>query len=210
MVSDNDTYNHLYEFLGQQYFNETLHEKGYKNTRVVHRLDSESFHLALKTINTPIVFTFTSRDKMLYHQGEVLSKWNDNLSLLRNQQKEIAHVNKQEQLVQESFNFQVKNFFSLQDLYNILKAVIFPEKTASARRFDLSQEDYQFRYDWMSRLPKDSEFSAYEKKEDNYVKFFWNGEKSSEIPDHIPIFIRLVGSMASSSTYPSSLIQKMV
>lgn len=188
VVSDNDAYNRLYEFLGQQYFNETLHKKGYKNTRVVHRLGPEGFPFGIEDNQYTNAFTFIENDKMVYYQGEVHSKWDDNLSLLRNQQKGIAHVNRRDELVQEPFNFQVKNFLSLQDLHNILKAVIFPEKTASARRFDLSQEDYQFLYDWMSRLPDESDFPEYEQKEDNYVKFFWKGDQPGEIPDNIKIF----------------------
>ena len=31
LVSDNDAYNRLYEFIGQAQFNKRLHEKGYKN-----------------------------------------------------------------------------------------------------------------------------------------------------------------------------------
>src|SRR5687767_6538827 len=34
LVSDNDAYNRLYEFVGQQHLNETLWEKGYPNTRI--------------------------------------------------------------------------------------------------------------------------------------------------------------------------------
>ena len=39
MVSDNDAYNRLYEFLGQQYINEELRKKGYKNVQLLHRLN---------------------------------------------------------------------------------------------------------------------------------------------------------------------------
>ncbi|MCH5716269.1 serine hydrolase [Niabella hibiscisoli] len=37
VVSDNDAYNRLYEFCGQQYLNETLWKKGYKNMRITRR-----------------------------------------------------------------------------------------------------------------------------------------------------------------------------
>jgi hypothetical protein len=39
LVSDNDAFNRLYEFIGQQALNESLHEKGYRNTRIFHRLE---------------------------------------------------------------------------------------------------------------------------------------------------------------------------
>ena len=39
MVSDNDAFNRLYEFLGQDYINTELHKKGYKDAQVLHRLN---------------------------------------------------------------------------------------------------------------------------------------------------------------------------
>ena len=38
MVSDNDAYNRLYEFLGQEYINAELHKKGYEDVQLLHRL----------------------------------------------------------------------------------------------------------------------------------------------------------------------------
>ena len=38
MVSDNDAYNRLYEFLGQDYINNELHKKGYTGAQLLHRL----------------------------------------------------------------------------------------------------------------------------------------------------------------------------
>ena len=37
LVSDNDAYTHLYEFLGQEYVNKTLWTKGYASVRIIHR-----------------------------------------------------------------------------------------------------------------------------------------------------------------------------
>ncbi len=39
LVSDNDAYNRLYEFLGQDYINSELHKKGYEDVQILHRLD---------------------------------------------------------------------------------------------------------------------------------------------------------------------------
>jgi beta-lactamase class A len=39
MVSDNDAYNRLYEFLGQEYINAELKKKGFKNVQILHRLN---------------------------------------------------------------------------------------------------------------------------------------------------------------------------
>src|SRR6476661_2284535 len=38
LVSDNDAFNRLYEFLGQQYLNSKLHTMGYDSVQILHRL----------------------------------------------------------------------------------------------------------------------------------------------------------------------------
>src|SRR5690606_12459294 len=39
LVSDNDAFNRLYEFVGQSDINETLYSRGFEGTRILHRLD---------------------------------------------------------------------------------------------------------------------------------------------------------------------------
>ncbi|MBL0200999.1 MAG: serine hydrolase [Chitinophagaceae bacterium] len=39
LVSDNDAYNRLYEFLGQQYINAEMKKKGYDDVQILHRLN---------------------------------------------------------------------------------------------------------------------------------------------------------------------------
>src|SRR4030095_3053900 len=38
LVSDNDAFNRLYEFLGQEYVNNSLHKMGYTDAEIIHRL----------------------------------------------------------------------------------------------------------------------------------------------------------------------------
>ncbi len=39
LVSDNDAFNRLYEFLGPEYINEELHRRGYNDAQIIHRLE---------------------------------------------------------------------------------------------------------------------------------------------------------------------------
>src|SRR5688500_19648574 len=39
LTSDNDAFNRLYEFLGQQYINDNFRKKAYPNVQILHRLD---------------------------------------------------------------------------------------------------------------------------------------------------------------------------
>ncbi len=190
LVSDNDAYNRLYEFLGQAAFNRQLHQKGYSDTRILHRLGPEGFPFSFEDNQYTNSFSFYQERLLLYHQGEVRSEISEkNQLVLKNEKLGVAHINKSGELVNAPFDFSVKNFFSLRDMHDVLKAVMFPEQTPAAHRFDLRDEDYQFLYEWMSKYPSESGIDLYKDKADNYVKFFIYGDQETgDIPPSIRIF----------------------
>ncbi len=72
LVSDNEAFNRLYEFLGQQYINEQLHKKGYNDAQILHRLDiflseDENRH------TNPVKF-LDSHNNILYSQPLVFNQ----------------------------------------------------------------------------------------------------------------------------------------
>ena len=73
MVSDNDAFNRLYEFIGQEDFNETLRKKGYENTRIFHRLQVGMNKEQNRRTN-PI--KFMQGNEIVYQQPMVISEKN--------------------------------------------------------------------------------------------------------------------------------------
>jgi hypothetical protein len=65
LTSDNDAYNRLYEFVGQQTLNKTLHQKGYKEVRLLHRL-SVGDDAAHGRYTNPVIFY--QDEKIIYQQ----------------------------------------------------------------------------------------------------------------------------------------------
>lgn len=189
-VSDNDANNRLYEFLGQQYLNQKLHQKGFKNSRIIHRLGSEGSAFDPETNKYTNPISFIQNNELVYHQGEVYSAFDTSLVQPQKQQKGIAYVSKTDSLIHQPFDFSTKNAVSLIDLHKMLLAVLFPESVEPSKRFNLTEEDYRFLYKTMSMLPKESGIIDYKEKPDNYVKFFLFGDKdeSFEIPSNIRIF----------------------
>lgn len=187
LVSDNDAYNRLYEFLGQEYFNRKLREKGFSRLRIIHRLSVSGYDVEGNRYTNPV--SFYDGDSLLYHQGEVYSAFYPRLEL-REQVRGVAFMDEEGEIVPEPFDFRYKNFVSLQDLHDILKAVMFPEALPAEKRFNLTEEDYRFLWKYMSMLPRESDFPAYpEYKEwDSFVKFFLFGDSKAPIPGHIRIF----------------------
>lgn len=187
LVSDNDAYNRLYEFLGQGYANRKLQEKGYSDTRLIHRLSAPGYDVEGNRHTNPV--TFYRYDTTFYYQGEVYSRAAHQLSL-ENELRGKGYENSEGEIVMEPFDFREKNYFSLQSLHDILQAVIFPKAIMPEKRFNLSVSDYAFLQKSMSELPRESRYPDYSGKSDNYVKFWMYGDQSeeTEIPSHIRIF----------------------
>lgn len=185
LVSDNDAFNRLYEFIGQQPLNEALQEKGYRNTRIFHRL--EVARNAVENARTNPV-SFVDGDVTLYAQEAQVSD------------KDYAHdqailLGRAEvvdgKLLERPKDFSGNNVFALQDLHDVMQALIFPEFVPAQRRFNLTEDDYQFVYRNMSAYPGESgipEYADAKRYPDGYVKFFMYGGEAAAIPDNIRIF----------------------
>ncbi len=185
LVSDNDAYNRLYEFIGQQAINERLWQMGYKDIRITRRFvratEEENRH------TNPIRFT-DSNGKLLYSQPAAYSNLQFDFS------KKIltgnAHYDRDENLVQAPMDFTTHNNAPLQDLQQILQSVLFPEQSPQRQRFGLTEDDYRFLYRYMSELPGESAYPKYDTTEffDSYTKFFLFKAGKQKIPEYIRVF----------------------
>lgn len=187
VVSDNDAYNRLYEFVGQQTMNEKLQSKGiFTNARILHRVGVGGFNSEENRYTNP--FRFFDGNEVIYEQPDVVAPERQ-YPLLKETRKGNSYINSDDELVNEPFDFSEKSFISLPDLERSLKAVIFPEAMGEAS-FNLTREDYEFLYKSMSIYPGESLSPVYEEPEyyDSYVKFLLFGDQKASIPDHIRIF----------------------
>src|SRR4029077_18525602 len=66
LVSDNNAFNRLYEFLGQEYINNSLHKMGYTSTQIIHRLDISLTEQQNRHTN-PVKF-YDSNGKLIYEK----------------------------------------------------------------------------------------------------------------------------------------------
>ena len=169
LVSDNDAYNRLYEFLGQEYINRKLWEKGYKNVRITRRFVpmNEEQNRHTNAIH------FLSDNIVLYEQPPQHSQVQFDFS------KKIlvgrAHLDRNDSLINAPMDFTTHNNLPLEDFQQILQSVIFPESVPAAKRFNLKSEDYRFLYQYMSEYPSESEWPHYDTAEyfNSYCKFFF-------------------------------------
>jgi hypothetical protein len=185
LVSDNDAYNRLYEFLGQQQLNEGLYRKGFKDVRLLHRLSVGDGGEAARHTN-PI--TFYRNDQVLYQQPPV---YNPVAFPNRLQPITLGKAYMEgDKLVKQPMDFSDRNYISVETLQGVLKSVLFSEAVPARQRFDLTPDDYRFLYRYLSMLPRESDYPAYDSKAfyDSYVKFFLFGDRKEPMPENIRVF----------------------
>lgn len=185
IVSDNDAYNRLFEFLGQRYINEMLWDKGFRDVKITHRVGIGGFGVEENRYTNPV--SFYQDDDLLYHQGEVYGVADRKFDLTETLRGKGQMRN--DSLVNEPFDFSTKNYISLRTLLHTQIAVIFPETFPLKQQFELTDDDYRMLYQYMSELPRESAHPNYSKP-DNYGKFFIFGDQPEDtrIPENIRIF----------------------
>ncbi|PWT73586.1 MAG: hypothetical protein C5B59_12985 [Bacteroidetes bacterium] len=184
LVSDNDAFNRLYEFLGSQYINDNLKRMGYGDAQIVHRLDISLTEDENRHTNP--VSMFDASGKMLYQQP---MQFNKNPYQLRNDSIGKAYVT-DSGLVNHPLDCSRKNRINLLTLQQILQSVLFPASVGSRQRFNIREEDYNFVYQYMSQYPGESIYPHYDTAQfqDAFGKLlFWGSEKGS-LPKNIRIF----------------------
>lgn len=185
LVSDNDAFNHLYEFLGQGTIQQKLIEKGYTDAVIRHRLQVSLSDEQNRATN-PVSF-YDTTGKLLYRQQ---AQYNKNSFPTFNIKLGKGYL-QDNQLVQEPFDFSMKNKLNLQYLHDIEKSVLFPESVSEKQRFHLSEDDRSFLLHWMSAYPRECKYPSYDSVNywDTYCKFLlWGSEKGISKPGYIRIF----------------------
>lgn len=184
LVSDNDAFNRLYEFLGQEYINNSLHKMGYTDAQIIHRL-SISLNEEQNRHTNPVQFYDTSC-RIIYEKPAEKSRM---IYAQRNTRLGKGYLSG-DNVINEPFDFSKKNRLSITDLHHILRSVLFPESVPAKQRFNLGEEDYTFLHRYMSMMPRESTFPFYDSVNywDTYVKFLYYGAEKIMTDPRIRIF----------------------
>ena len=184
LVSDNDAFNRLYEFLGQEYINNNLHQLGYKDVQIIHRLNISLSEEQNRHTN-PVTFMDTSGN-ILYAKPAEKSKLNYNIRDTKIGKGFMADG----KLVNQPFDFSKKNCLPIMDLHNMVKSIMFPESVPKNQQFNLGKEDYKFLHRYMSMMPQESKSPVYSSPDywDTYVKFLFYGAEPGKANPDIRIF----------------------
>ena len=184
LISDNDAYNRMYEFVGQQAINRRMHEMGYPDLRITRRFmrmnADENRH------TNPIRF-IKDDGSLIYSQPMAFNTDSFDFSHINKMGK--GYLNARDSLVNEPIDFTTANNVTVYHLQQMLQSVLFPNSVPVNRRFHLKKDDYDFLYRFLSQYPSETDYPKYDTGVyyDSYVKFFFQ-KGGHAMPDYIRVF----------------------
>ena len=192
IVSDNDAFNRLYEFVGPAELNAGLARLGLRRSRLLHRLSVGDQEPGSRHTNPITFYADTAATRALHRQpaGHYTGPWPK--IGLRNEAVGEAYM-KGDQRVAGPLDFRQKNALSLPDLQLLLRTVLFPEATPPARRLRLLPADYALLREALSQLPRESARPRYDVAHfpDTYVKFLLGGGGIAPLPPGVRVFNKI-------------------
>jgi len=181
---DENAYNYCYDFLNQRYFNERMHELGYKDSWFLHKLDNEDTKESRLT------------NRITFYRNDIQSYYYDIIHLKRHasiipffgiytkneEYNTVDYYSNRKKLhlgkgyiedgkqINSPLDFTNKNSYTVENYHSFLKALIFPE--TQKYKLNLTNEDYRFLYKYMSAADDSS---------DNFHKYIMGNNLNSSI-----------------------------
>jgi hypothetical protein len=184
LISENDPYNRLYQFVGQGPTNQKLLAKGYGSTKITRQFmgytEDQNRHTNgirfMDEKGLPILKLDPQYNKDSFQFGAPI--------LIGD-----AHWNSKDEVVNAPFDFTRHNNISLVDMQKMLQAVLFPASVPKQNRFNMSEADRLFLLQYLSQYPSETDYPKYDSAHfyDSYVKFFFQ-DSTHTMPKHIRVF----------------------
>ena len=184
LISENDPYNRMYQFVGQETANRKLMEKGYTSSRITRQFMG---YTEDQNRHTNGIRFFDASGKLVYHQQPSYNR--DSFRFPSPILIGDKHINRNDELVNGPFDFTRHNNISLDDMRQMLQAMIYPTSVPKHQRFNITEADRLFMLQYMSQYPAETPYPNYDSTifYNSYVKFFFQ-DSAHTIPPHIRVF----------------------
>ena len=204
LVSNNTSFNRLYEFVGQDGLASTLTNAGLSDARIVHRL-SEA-RTPEENLKSPRIDLINSDSK--HTLPERMASPLPSLAEIDGIEVGSGYFADGER-VDEPMNFSLKNRISLSDLQKGLCMVVRPEIDCGGAGFKLKDPDREVLLEAMSQFPGDSKNPVYDRTEysDDLMKFFLSGVERVVPKESLRIYNK-VGQAYGFTTENSWVVHK--
>lgn len=184
LISENDPYNRMYQFLGQEAINRSLHQKGYPNAIISRQFMGYSEEQNRHT--NPFRF-INEKGRMIYQQPAAYNR--DSLPFSQVIKIGKAYMNRNDSIIPEPFDFTRHNNISLGDFQQMLQSVLFPGSVPAKQRFNITNDDRNFLLKYLSQYPSETDYPKYNDSVfyDSYVKFFFR-DSTRKMPAQVRVF----------------------
>ncbi|MEK0421577.1 MAG: hypothetical protein EBV15_02570 [Bacteroidetes bacterium] len=183
VVSDNPSYNRMFEFLGYDYIANTLRNKEYFDTRIIQRFDFPCD--SLSSYNTNPVYFFNEQDT-LYYQPPQFAK-----QRLINPYGDVYMGSRYYDAFGNLYpfprSFMFNNFLPINELHKMLISLYLPESLSYNRRWDIKAEYADLLKKYMGMWPRECRNPSYSYA-DHYKKYLLIGDGRG-LPDSSDIRI---------------------
>jgi hypothetical protein len=183
LVSDNRSYNRLYEFIGRDEINEMLIKKGYNDVVIPGRFNRCSDEEDRYT--NPFWFYDEGGSNVYFQPAKTSTKYF--YTKKNNIKVGNAYYDDNDKLVYKAKDFSTKAVLPIEDALQMMQDFIFPETVKDTlRKWNISTHDRYFLFQYMSMYPRESfytKYHKYEKYEDSYKKYFIIADTKDTIYD---------------------------
>ena len=188
VVSDNEAYNRVFEFLGTNYIHGSLSKLGYNQVRIFTRYELNCE--PKRNLSTNPVLFYDSSWHIIYRQEAetIFGEWN------KPQPKILigkGYRDFRNKLVTAPKDFSNMNYMRLSDAHQILKELLYPLNN----KWNITPSQQKFIEEQLSLLPRESKWPKYNAKEyaDNYKKYLFYGDFKDSIIDSNLVIANCVG-----------------
>jgi len=192
LVSDNAAFARSYEFVGFDYLHAKLAEIGYKNIRLLNRLDGQCSGDSAKV--TPPVYFLNLNGDTIYKQP--LTHFTARLTHpVKKSTAGRFHHGSRGKWLPGPRDFSAHNYMEMSDLHHLMKQIVFNEFAPPSQKLPLDQDSRHLMLKSLGQHPRESDFPKYDKKiyYDSFKKYFIYGSATALITGDSLRVMNIVG-----------------
>jgi hypothetical protein len=195
LVSDNDAYNRLYEFVGPRELNAGLHSLGLRRTRLVQRLAIGDKPPGSRHTNPVRFFADTAGHELLFAQPAAY--WDAVYPAARRRPATMrvghAYQGRHDSLIQQPLDLSQGNLFALRDMQRLLQAIVLPATVPPRHRPVLDSADRRQLLLALGQLPPQSLWPRYDSLHypSTYAKYLLGGGGLARLPPGVRVYNKI-------------------
>jgi hypothetical protein len=147
-VSDNDAYNRLFDFVGQQKLNSRMFELGYNKAKIIRKFVLNCGFEQNRYSDSLVIYG--KRNERLFTRGVLYNTDPIDVDTSNTLGKQYEGFNKQ--LINKPFDFSKQNNIELMDIHKTLSGIVFPNSTSN-HKYNITSDQRKYLLQNLGRYP---------------------------------------------------------